>query len=1016
MSKKRTSLSMMVFLLALTPLLALILVQNTAHAAPGDYNYGEAIQKSLWFYEAQRSGELPEDNRVNWRGDSGLNDGSDVGVDLTGGWYDAGDHVKFGFPMAFTATQLAWSVYEYQDAFEQTGQLDEALDNIKWATDYFLKAHTAPNELYGQVGSGSVDHSWWGPAEVMQMERPSYKIDASCPGSDLAGETAAAMASASILFESENPSYSQTLIEHAEQLFNFADTYRGAYSDCITDATDFYNSWSGYQDELTWAALWLHMATGDESYLTYAENSTDDWGTEGQTSHWGYKWSHAWDDKHYGAQVLLYRLTGDQKYKESIERNLEFWTDGVDETGEQVTYSPGGLAWLDSWGALRYSANASFIAFVYSDIIADTDPTLAQKYQDFAVSQAAYIMGDNPRNSSYIVGHGNNPPMDPHHRTAHGSWTDNIQEPEDSRHILYGALVGGPDSSDSYTDDRGDYVMNEVATDYNAGWTGVAAKMQLLYGGAPDPNFPQPETPDMDEFFVQAGINSSGSTYTEIKAELNNRSGWPARVGDELSFKYFVDLSEVYEAGYTVDDIVGDTNYNEGATLSWPNVWDASNHIYYAELDFTGTKIYPGGQSEYEKETQFRLSAPTGTDFWDPSNDWSYQEVDDNVDKTEYVPVYDAGERIFGQEPTPGDGTDTTPPAVPNGVTASASGQTQVDLSWENNTESDLAGYNVYRSTTSDFAADASHLVASGVSSGSFSDDGLSCETDYYYMVTAEDDAGNESAASDEAHTTTDTCSTDDTTPPAAPSGLTASALDSSQTHLDWNDNTEGDLAGYNVYRSTTSGFAADTSHLVASGVTSSEYEDSGLSPETTYYYVVAAIDTSNNESVVSDEISVETESDTGSGDENVVVQYRAADTNAGDNQIKPHFNIVNNGDTAISLSDWTIRYWYTIDGEQTQDFHCDYAVIECSNVSGTFQDTNASGADSYLEISFNSGAGTIAAGSESGEIQARFNKSDWSNYDESDDYSYDGSQTSFANEDHVGLYHNGTLVWGMEP
>ncbi|WP_438497269.1 glycoside hydrolase family 9 protein, partial [Paenibacillus sp. IHBB 3054] len=61
-------------------------------AAAADYNYAEALQKSIYFYEAQRSGDLPEDNRVEWRGDSGLLDGADVGHDLSGGWYDAGDH------------------------------------------------------------------------------------------------------------------------------------------------------------------------------------------------------------------------------------------------------------------------------------------------------------------------------------------------------------------------------------------------------------------------------------------------------------------------------------------------------------------------------------------------------------------------------------------------------------------------------------------------------------------------------------------------------------------------------------------------------------------------------------------------------------------------------------------------------------------------------------------------------------------------------------------------------------
>ena len=205
---------------------------NQTSAAQTTYNYAEALQKSVFFYEAQRSGALPADNRVEWRGDSGLSDGSDVGHDLTGGWYDAGDHVKFGFPMASTATMLAWSLIEYGDAYTQTGQHQYALDNVRWATDYFLKAFTNDTpgqyEFYGQVGNGSADHGWWGSAEVMQMARPAYKVDTSCPGSDLTGETAAALAAASILFrDAGETSYADQLYTQAVKLYDFADSYRG---------------------------------------------------------------------------------------------------------------------------------------------------------------------------------------------------------------------------------------------------------------------------------------------------------------------------------------------------------------------------------------------------------------------------------------------------------------------------------------------------------------------------------------------------------------------------------------------------------------------------------------------------------------------------------------------------------------------------------------------------------------------------------------------------------------------
>lgn len=91
------------------------------------------------------------DNPIPWRGDSGLQDGSEEDLDLSKGLYDAGDLIKFGFPMAFTATVLSWAILEYGDRMKAVKQLDHAHDSLKWITDYLINAHPSPNVLYVQV-------------------------------------------------------------------------------------------------------------------------------------------------------------------------------------------------------------------------------------------------------------------------------------------------------------------------------------------------------------------------------------------------------------------------------------------------------------------------------------------------------------------------------------------------------------------------------------------------------------------------------------------------------------------------------------------------------------------------------------------------------------------------------------------------------------------------------------------------------------------------------------------------
>ncbi|XP_046979355.1 endoglucanase E-4-like [Schistocerca americana] len=424
------------------------------------YSYDKVLSLSLLFYEAQRSGRLPADNRISWRGDSALEDRGQRGEDLSGGYYDAGDFVKFGFTMASTTTLLAWGLLSYKEAYKSAGQLQYAVDAVKWATDYFIKCHVAPTELYGQVGDFDLDHKYWGRPEELNMSRPAFKIDAQHPGSDLAGETAAALAAASLVFRGDKPEYADLCLRHARELYHFANQHRGLYHESIRGAEPYYES-TDYGDELTWAAAWLYKATNESQFLDEAEHHYMKFRLKERPNEFFY------NKKVAGVQVLMAQLTKQKEYVEAAQAFCDFTVDHQKRT-------PKGLVYIDKFGTLCHAANVAFVCLQASEAGLG-----GRKYVDFARRQINYMLGDSGR--SFVVGYGDNPPKQPYHAAsscpdlpAPCDW-EAFRSKEPNPQVLYGALVSGPDENDFFEDKREEYVYTEVTLDYNAGFQSAVA-------------------------------------------------------------------------------------------------------------------------------------------------------------------------------------------------------------------------------------------------------------------------------------------------------------------------------------------------------------------------------------------------------------------------------------------------------------------------------------------------------------------------------------------------------------
>lgn len=388
---------------------------------PNDYdNFQEALQLALCFYDANKCGdEVGEDGYYSWRGDchvkdaeiplvsmesldadkasndSGKGDGGAsaaeglyVGtnmseefieanrqwldpdgngtLDLTGGWHDAGDHVKFGLPGSYSASTVGWGYYEFRDSYIEMGLQQHVEDELRWINDYFLKATFLDDSgkvvaYCYQVGEGNNDHNYWCSPELQvdgtyvatsscAVKRPAYFATTETPASDQCAGAAASLAINYLNFKDTDPEYAEKSLQYALALYDFAVETHSNLDDATLQVTSlgydggFYTSSYDY-DELAWAAVWLYYCTENYDYIddiiSVDETTTNENGAHPYTGYlkriisdtgncWQNIWVHCWDTVWGGVFAKLAPVTNISRDWYIFRWNLEFWS-GLNE-------------------------------------------------------------------------------------------------------------------------------------------------------------------------------------------------------------------------------------------------------------------------------------------------------------------------------------------------------------------------------------------------------------------------------------------------------------------------------------------------------------------------------------------------------------------------------------------------------------------------------------------------------------------------------------------------------------
>ncbi|POX54511.1 glycosyl hydrolase family 5 [Streptomyces sp. Ru71] len=413
----------------------------------------------------------------------------DYRLDVTGGWYDAGDHGKYVVNGGITTWELL-STYE-RETLARTGRahalrdgtlglpesgngVPDILDEARWELEFLLRMQVPDGQPLAGMAHHKVHDEQWTGLPLLPSEDPQ-KRELHPPTTAATLNLAATAAQAARLYRPYDPAFAARALTAARKAWTAAL----AHPDVLADPADATGGGAypdtDVRDEFYWAAAELYLTTGEGRFQTYVLTSPVH--TADVFGPLGLDWARTAAAARLDLATVPNRLPGRDQVRRSVVRGADTYLAALRTQPYGMPYAPPDN--LYDWGSNHQVLNNAVVLATAYDL------TGADRYRDAAVQSMDYVLGRNALNISYVTGYGE---VSAHNQ--HSRWYAHELDPALPGPPA-GTLAGGPNSSIQdpyaqskltgcvgqfcYIDDIQSWSTNETAINWNAALARLAS-------------------------------------------------------------------------------------------------------------------------------------------------------------------------------------------------------------------------------------------------------------------------------------------------------------------------------------------------------------------------------------------------------------------------------------------------------------------------------------------------------------------------------------------------------------